>query len=45
MLEMKLVANDMEISMMSEMIRNEDRRSETEERNRKKKHRRNKIRL
>ena len=45
MLEMKLVANDMEISMMSEMIRNEDRRSETEERNRKKEHRRNKIRL
>lgn len=45
MLEMKLVANDMAISMMSEMIRNEDRRSETEERNRKKEHRRNKIRL
>lgn len=30
MLEMKLVANDMAISMMSEMIRNEDRRNENE---------------
>ena len=30
MLEMKLVANDMAISMMSEMIINEDRRNETE---------------
>ncbi len=30
MLEMELVANDMAISMMSEMIINEDRRNETE---------------
>ncbi len=30
MLEMKLVANDMALSMMSEMIRNEDRRNENE---------------
>ena len=30
MLEMKLVANDMAISMMSEMIRNEDRKKENE---------------
>ena len=32
MLEMKLVASDMAISMMSEMIRNEDRKKKMKQR-------------